>query len=130
MCCLKYEHEVYAELQKQTPKIESLVETPAGRGTVVSTQMLRGVCQVLLEDGDDTPQQFHCSECVVLRSGKAKGRPAPPPEKTEKAEEEPRPARRGKPPRERQEGARAEVPEAPEEAGKTHRRRRRRRTEE
>lgn len=132
MCCLKYEHEVYAELQKQTPKIESLVETPAGRGTVVSAQMLRGVCQVLLEDGDDTPQQFQCSDCVVLRSGKAKGRPAPPPEKTE---EEPQAARRSRPPRERQPqpGAHDEAAEAqgaPEEAGRPHRRRRRRRSEE
>lgn len=135
MCCLKYEHEVYAELQKQTPKMESLVDTPAGRGTVVSTQMLRGVCQVLLEDGDDTPQQFHCSDCVVLRSGKAKGRPAPPAEKTGKTEEEPRSARHSKPLRERQPqtDTRTETPEAsgaPEESGKAHRRRRRKRTEE
>lgn len=133
MCCLKYEHEVYAELQKQTPKMESLVETPDGRGTVVSTQMLRGVCQVLLEDGDDTPRQYNCSDCVVLRSGKAKGRPVPPVERAEKPEEEPRPARRGKPLRERPAAVQAEMPEtpaSPEETGKTHRRRRRRRNEE
>ena len=50
MCCLKYEHEVYTELQKVTPKTDSLVETPEGRGTVLSTQMLRGTCKVQLED--------------------------------------------------------------------------------
>ncbi len=95
MCCLKYEHEVYSELQKQTPKLESLVDTPAGRGTVVSTQMLRGTCRVLIEDGDGTPQQFDCTDCVVLRSGKAKGRPAPPPPPAPaEAEEQPRPPRR------------------------------------
>lgn len=94
MCCLKYEHEVYAELQKQTPKVESLVETPQGRGTVVSTQMLRGTCRVLLEEGDDTPQQFACADCAVLRSGKAKGRPAPPPQQAAPAEARPQPRRK------------------------------------
>ncbi len=121
MCCLKYEHEVYAELQKQTPKLESLVETPDGRGTVVSAQMLRGTCRVLLEEGDGTPQQFPCSACVVLRSGKAKGRLAP--AAAENAEE-PRPSRRrGREPlAERPE---EEPPAAVPSEEKTHRRRRR-----
>lgn len=101
MCCLKYEHEVYAELQKQTPKVESLVETPEGRGTVVSTQMLRGTCRVLLEEGDDTPQQFACADCTVLRSGKAKGGrpPVPAPEPDEEAKQPPRRKPREKPER-------------------------------
>ncbi len=94
MCCLKYEHEVYSELQKQTPKPESLVDTPDGRGTVVSTQMLRGTCRVLLEDGDGTPQQYPCTECSVLRSGRAKGRPAPLSAQTTIENDDPRPMRR------------------------------------
>lgn len=72
MCCLKYEHEVYAELQKVTPKPESLVETPEGRGTVLSSQMLRGTCKVQLEDAPDEPKVFSCEECKMLRSGRAK----------------------------------------------------------
>lgn len=72
MCCLKYEHEVYAELQKVTPKPESLVETPEGRGTVLSTQMLRGTCRVQLEDAPDEPKVFSCADCKTLRSGRAK----------------------------------------------------------
>lgn len=72
MCCLKYEHEVYAELQKVTPKPESLVETPEGRGTVLSTQMLRGTCKVQLEDNPDEPKTFACTDCQMLRSGRAK----------------------------------------------------------
>ena len=71
MCCLKYEHEAYAELQKVTPKNESLVETPEGQGTVISTQMLRGLCKVQLE-GEDEPRVFACTDCKVLRSGRAR----------------------------------------------------------
>ena len=111
MCCLKYEHEVYAELQKQTPKPESLVETPGGRGTVVSTQMLRGTCKVLLEEGDDTPQQFDCCDCVVLRSGKAKGGRNVPPAAAAAPPAEPAPVRRPRPPKERP----APPPDEPQE---------------
>ena len=70
MCCLKYEHEAYAELQKVTPKNGSIVETPDGRGRVVSTQMLRGTCKVQLDDSTDhTPVQFQCTECCMVRGG-------------------------------------------------------------
>lgn len=72
MCCLKYEHEVYSELQKVTPKTDSVVETPEGRGTVLSTQMLRGTCKVQLEDAPDEPRVFACTDCQMIRSGRAK----------------------------------------------------------
>ena len=71
MCCLKYEHEAYVDLQKVTPKNESLVETPEGVGTVLSTQMLRGLCKVLIE-GEDEARTFACTDCKVLRSGRAR----------------------------------------------------------
>ena len=71
MCCLKYEHEAYVDLQKVTPKNESLVETPEGVGTVLSTQMLRGLCKVLIE-GEEEPRTFACTDCKVLRSGRAR----------------------------------------------------------
>ena len=71
MCCLKYEHEAYVDLQKVTPKNESLVETPEGVGTVLSTQMLRGLCKVLIE-GEEDPRTFACTDCKVLRSGRAR----------------------------------------------------------
>ena len=71
MCCLKYEHEAYVDLQKVTPKNESLVETPEGIGTVLSTQMLRGLCKVMIE-GEEEPRTFACTDCKVLRSGRAR----------------------------------------------------------
>jgi cell fate regulator YaaT (PSP1 superfamily) len=35
MCCLKYEHPLYQDFRKNTPRVGESVETPAGAGTVV-----------------------------------------------------------------------------------------------
>lgn len=76
MCCLKYEQEAYVELQRNAPKIGSLVDTPDGRGKVVSTQLLRGTCKVQLEGcADHCLSQFACSECMRATSKKPKQRP-------------------------------------------------------
>ena len=55
MCCLKYEHEAYAELQKVTPQVRAAWSIPPeGRGKVISTtQMLRGTCKVQLDDSPE-----------------------------------------------------------------------------
>ncbi len=94
MCCLKYEHEVYAELQKKTPRQGSYVETPEGMGTVVSVQMLRGLCRVQLEDNADEPKVFSCEDCRISRpSAKGRGKPpmhTEPEKKVHQAEAEPR----------------------------------------
>ena len=68
MCCLKYEHEAYAELQKVTPRQGSVVDTPEGRGKVISTQMLRGTCKVQLDDSPDhTLTEFQCADCCTVK---------------------------------------------------------------
>lgn len=72
MCCLKYEHEVYTELQRITPRNESLVETPDGLGTVLSSQMLRSQLKVQLENDPENPRIYRCEECTCIRNGRAK----------------------------------------------------------
>ena len=68
MCCLKYEHEAYAELQKVTPKQGSVVDTPEGRGKVITTQMLRGTCKVQLDESPEhTLTEFQCVDCCVVK---------------------------------------------------------------
>ena len=68
MCCLKYEHEAYAELQKVTPKQGSVVDTPEGRGKVITTQMLRGTCKVQLDDSPEhSLTEFQCTDCCVVK---------------------------------------------------------------
>ena len=47
MCCLKYEHEAYDFLNKDTPKVNAIVETSTGEtGTVIDSNVLTGICKV------------------------------------------------------------------------------------
>ncbi|MCL2096726.1 MAG: stage 0 sporulation family protein [Oscillospiraceae bacterium] len=47
MCCLKYEHEAYDHLSKDTPKINSIVEVSTGEtGVVTESNLLTGICKV------------------------------------------------------------------------------------
>ncbi len=60
MCCLRYEHEVYEEEIKKTPKVDSLVRTPEGDGVVTETSPLTGFVKVRLSSSPDSPPKpFH-----------------------------------------------------------------------
>ena len=67
MCCLKYEEEAYEDIVKHAPKVDSFVETPAGKGSVTSVNLLRGTAKIRLEDsGDTTLKTFPFDELDVL----------------------------------------------------------------
>ena len=53
MCCLRYEHESYQQEIALTPKADSRVTTPDGPGTVVSTEPLKGICVVRLDNATE-----------------------------------------------------------------------------
>ena len=72
MCCLKYEQEAYEDLLRTSPKAESFVDTPEGRGTVVEVDLLRQRVKVRMEEHPETITYFANAEIAVLRSGKAK----------------------------------------------------------
>ena len=72
MCCLKYEQEAYEDVVKRTPKLESLVETPDGVGTVNAVQLLREKVKVKLDNDPENPQIYSTSDIKVIRSGKGK----------------------------------------------------------
>ena len=72
MCCLKYEQEAYEDLLRRTPKEESFVDTPEGRGTVIEVSLLRQKVKVRMEEDPDTVTQFHVDEIAVWRNGKPK----------------------------------------------------------
>ncbi len=72
MCCLKYEQDAYEDLIRTSPKLESLVDTPEGRGTVVEADLLRQRVKVRMEDTPETISVFANADIAVLRSGKAK----------------------------------------------------------
>ena len=72
MCCLKYEQDAYEDLIRTSPKMESFVDTPEGRGTVVEIDLLRQRVKVRMEDAPETISVFKNADIAVLRSGKAK----------------------------------------------------------
>ena len=72
MCCLKYEQDAYEDLIRTSPKMESFVDTPEGRGTVVEIDLLRQRVKVRMEDAPETISVFKNTDILVLRSGKAK----------------------------------------------------------
>ena len=72
MCCLKYEQDAYEDLIRSSPKLESFVDTPEGRGTVVELDLLRQRVKVRMEEQPETISQFSNTEIAILRNGKAK----------------------------------------------------------
>ena len=72
MCCLKYEQDAYEDLLKTSPKQESFVDTPDGRGTVTDVNLLRQSVKVRMEDHPETIGCYKNCDICILRNGKAK----------------------------------------------------------
>ncbi len=73
MCCLKYEQEAYEHLLRVTPKVGAIVETNEGRGTVVETNLLKGVVKVNLDRRPGAaPQPYDRHAVKVIKDGKIK----------------------------------------------------------
>ena len=88
MCCLKYEQDAYEDLLKDTPKLESLVNTPDGVGVVNQIQLPREQVKVVLDSDPDTPKVYRKEDIEIIRNGKGKRPPGyefpvPAPEKKE-----------------------------------------------
>lgn len=58
MCCLGYENAHYSETFRLMPRINSEVETPEGKGTVVYNNLLKRLVQVRLGEKDDPTSQI------------------------------------------------------------------------
>lgn len=70
MCCLKYEQDTYEDLISTSPKMDSFVDTPDGRGTVIEVDLLRQRVKVRMEENPDTVSIFPNGDIAVLRNGK------------------------------------------------------------
>lgn len=80
MCCLNYEQAAYEDLIKNSPKAESFVDTPDGRGTVTDVNLLCQCVKVRLEQQPDTIVCHKNCDICVLRNGKAKKNDTPIPD--------------------------------------------------
>ena len=68
MCCLRYEYDVYQEEIKKTPKVDQIVATPDGEGTVIEVQPLAGLVRVRFGSKSDmiVPKVYHRDEVTVI----------------------------------------------------------------
>ena len=70
MCCLKYENEAYEYLHKKSPRVDAIVSTPQGQGTVVGVNLLRECVRVRLdsETGNDL-LELKVDEIEIIKDG-------------------------------------------------------------
>ena len=67
MCCLRYEYDTYQEEIRKTPKVDQIVSTPDGDGTVIEVQPLAGLVRVRFIDKPDTiPKVYHRDSVTVI----------------------------------------------------------------
>jgi hypothetical protein len=72
MCCLNYEQAAYEDLHRTSPKLDSLVDTVDGRGTVVELDLLRQRVKVRMEERPEVVGTYQNADIAILRNGKAK----------------------------------------------------------
>ena len=68
MCCLKYEQDAYEELLQKAPNVGALVDTPMGRGTVISSQLLKGIVSVKMNSEDTVVNDFKVDDIVIIKN--------------------------------------------------------------
>ncbi|KEI06747.1 stage 0 sporulation family protein [Clostridium botulinum] len=68
MCCLNYEQDTYEDIKKQLPKIDSVVDTPYGKGTVISNSVVNESVKIKIkdEDGEDTVREIKIKDLTLV----------------------------------------------------------------
>ncbi len=67
MCCLSFEQKVYEMEYATFPKVDSLVETPQGRGVICESNFLTGKIKVKLMDADKAqPAKIFTSDQIKV----------------------------------------------------------------
>lgn len=97
MCCLRYEQEAYEDLVKTIPKNGAFVQTTAGYGNVVQSNILRQKIKVRLDgEGEQEVKVFDAAQVVAIPGGRPKTGEEPPdilryvaPAEAEEPEEDP-----------------------------------------
>ena len=66
MCCLKYEQDTYEALNRETPSVGTVVDTPDGKGTISYVSLLKGRVSVRFETGNEiTIREYSVGEIEV-----------------------------------------------------------------
>lgn len=73
MCCLKYEQDVYEEINERVPGVGSVVSTPLGNGTVIYASILKEKVKVKIEKQNDTEIiEFDAKNIKVVKKERQK----------------------------------------------------------
>ena len=75
MCCLRYEHETYAEELRKPPHVGTFVQTPDGPGVVTEIIPLAGEVKVSLKNAPDTPPKKYKRSDVTAQAGGNRNQP-------------------------------------------------------
>lgn len=80
MCCLKYEEDVYEELNKNLPNVGDTISTPDGTGDILSVNVLMQQVKAVVRKKENDPPTigfYKVEEIEVLRSKKSRKQPQP-----------------------------------------------------
>ncbi len=66
MCCLRFEQEVYETEYATFPKVDSIVETPAGKGVIIESSFLTGKIKVKLNGDQNAPAKVYTKDDVKV----------------------------------------------------------------
>ena len=75
MCCLKYEEDVYEELNKKMPNVGDIISTVDGTGEILSTNVLMQVVKAAVRKKENDPPTidfYSLNEINVLKTRKQK----------------------------------------------------------
>ena len=73
MCCLKYEQSTYEEMLKFVPRVDAIVDTADGKGTVIENNVLAGLVKVRIDRGEDSiVNVYDAKDVVILKAASTK----------------------------------------------------------
>lgn len=75
MCCLKYEEDVYEELNKNMPNVGDIISTVDGTGEILSTNVLMQVVKAAVRKKENDPPTidfYSVNEIKVIKTKKQK----------------------------------------------------------
>lgn len=74
MCCLNYEQDIYEKIRKELPKVQSIVNTPYGKGEVLSNSVVEENVKVKIKnkEGEDIIKKVSIND-VEMISGSYEG---------------------------------------------------------
>lgn len=71
MCCLRFEHETYEREYATFPKVDTIVETPKGRGVIIESSFLTGIIKVKM-NSDQSVKTFTKNELKAVGTVKVR----------------------------------------------------------